>query len=238
LAQVITPHNISVTVEENQVIYAVIDNAWDEITQEELYKGEIISPEYAKDKAIEYILSNYPEAGGVPLPEFWAFEVLTTPGLIGASTQQFIGDGWEVNVSFPVVMEPDYDVKLRHTSDVSFTWKGKVNQSSNVEEEWMSLAPKFVSAEDARDLVVEYLIASEESLRDLELPSAWETEVLTPPNTVGYYSQKFTGNGWSVIVSNAVVWKPVYEIELEYSGEVSFNWAGTVDQDSVITENE
>ncbi|UCD45630.1 MAG: hypothetical protein JSV27_03855 [Candidatus Bathyarchaeota archaeon] len=57
-------------------------------------------------------------------------------------------------------------------------------------------------------------------------------------NTVGYYSQKFKGDGWSVIVSNAVVWKPVYEMEVEYSGEVSFNWAGTVDQHSVITENE
>ena len=237
LAQVITPHSISVTVEESLVIDAVIDNAWDEITQEELYKSEIITPEYAKDKAIEYILSNYPDVAGVPLPEFWTSEMLTTPGLIGVSTWQFVGEGWEVNVSFPVVMEPDYDVTVRHAGDVSFTWKGKVDKSSNVEEERTSLEPKFVSAQDARDLVVEYLIATEKHLMDSEPPMEWDTEVLQKPNVAGHISLRFTGDGWSVTVSNAVVQKPVYQIELEYIGEVSFSWTGTVDQDRLINED-
>ena len=238
LAQVITPHEIVITVVEGKVIRAVIDDRWDELNQREVVQSELLPPEFAMDLAIEYILENYPELGAIPIPEVWIFFDLTPEGLVGASTLQFIGDGWTVNVSYPVVMRPIYTVSIRYSGDVSFTWEGTVDQSGNVEETSMSLKPEILSAEDARDIAVAYLIENKEALKDLQAPSSWTVEVLTPPGLVGYFTQQFTDDGWTVNVSNPVVWKPTYEVEIEYKGEISFHWKGTVDQGGNVEESE
>jgi len=208
------------------------------LNQREVEKNELLPPELAKDLAIEYILENHPELGTITLPEFWAFEILTPAGLIGASTHQFIGDGWTVNVTFPVVMKPVYTISIRYSGDVSFTWEGTVDQDGNTEESSISLKPQILSPEEARDIALVYLIENKETLGDLKVPSSWTVEELTPPDLVGYFSQQFTSEGWTVNVSNPVVWKPTYEIEIEYKGDVSFRWEGTVDQGGNVEELE
>jgi hypothetical protein len=37
-----------------------------------------------------------------------------------------------------------------------------------------------------------------------------------------------------VEASWAVVWKPVYTVEISYGGEGGFHWKGTVDQDGNV----
>ncbi|MCW3991364.1 MAG: hypothetical protein NWE79_01535 [Candidatus Bathyarchaeota archaeon] len=241
LAQVVTPHEIAVIVEEGRVIRAVVDEVWDELNQREVAHTELLPPEFAKDLAIEYILKSHSELGTVPLPEVWAFEILTPEGLVCASTQQFVGDGWTVNVSFPVVMRPVYTISVRYSGNISFAWEGTVDQSGNIEETSISIEPtriepEILSPEDARDIAIAYLIEHKEELKDLQAPASWTVKELTPPGLVGYYSQQFTGGGWTVNVSNPVVWKPVYTVEIEYVGKVSFLWEGTVDQSGNIEE--
>ena len=238
LAQVITRHESVITVVEGGGIRAVIDGKWDELNQREIVKSELLPPEIVKDSAIEYILGRYAELGTITVPELWAFEILAPTGLIGASIQRFTGDGWTVNVTFPVVMEPVYTISIRYSGDVSFTWEGTVDQDGTVEESAMSIETRILSPEDARDLAVIYLIENKETLKDLEAPSSWTVKDLTPPNLVGYFSQQFTGGGWTVNVSNPVVWKPTYEVEIEYSGDVSFHWKGTIDQSANVEELE
>jgi len=234
LAQVITPHKIRVVVSEGRVMRAIIDDEWDEINQRDVVQSELLPPEYAKDLVIKYILENHPDLGAIPIPEVWAFDILTPEGLVGASIQQFIGDGWTVNVSFPVVARPVYKISILYSRDVSFKWKGTVDQSGNVEETSMSIKPEILLPEDARDLAVAYLIETKEELKDLKAPSSWTVKELTPPDLLGYSSKQFTSDGWTVNVSNPVVWKPTYEVEIEYTDEVSFHWKGTVDQDGAI----
>lgn len=241
LAQVITPHEIVITVVEGKVIKAVIDDKWDELNQHEV-QSELL-PKFAKDLAIKYIFENYPELGTIPTPEFWTIEILKPLGLIGSSIQQFTGDGWAVNVSYPVVMRPIYTISIQYSGDISFTWEGAVDQSGNVEEtsisvKPISVEPEILSPEDARDIAVAYLIENKETLKDLQAPSSWKVKELTPPDIVGYFSQQFTSEGWTVNVSNPVVWKPTYEVEIEYKGEVSFHWKGTVDQGVNVKESE
>jgi len=235
LAQVITAHEIRVVVSEGVVIRATVDETWDELNQRELAQSELLPPEYAKDLAIQYIILSHPELD-LELPEAWAFEVLTPEGLVGASTHQFTGGNWEVNVSYAVVMRPDYTVSIRYTGDVSFTWEGTVDQSSNVEETTSSLRPSILSQEYARDIAVSYLMDSVEQLQGLEAPSEWAVEDLTPEGLLGYSSVEFRADGWTVKVSNPVVWKPTYEVDVEYSGEFTLTWKGTVDQSGSVEE--
>ncbi len=238
LAQVITPHEIVITVVEEEAIRAVVDSKWDELNQREIVQSELLPPEIAKDLAIEYIVENYPELGTIKIPVVWDIEDLTRTGLLGASTLQFVGDGWTVNVTYPVVMKPVYTVSVRYSGDVGLTWEGTVGQDGNVEEISMSIELRILSQENARDIALAYLIENKEALMGLELPSSWTIKDLTPPDLVGYFSQQLKGGGWTVNISNPVVWKPTYEVEIEYDGEAIIHWKGTVDQSANVEELE
>jgi hypothetical protein len=106
-----------------------------------------------------------------------------------------------------------------------------VDQSSNVEETTTSLRPSILSQENARDIEVSYLMDSVEHLKGLETPYNWAVEDLTPEGFLGYTNVEFRAR---VKVSNPVVWKPTYEVEVEYSGEFTLTWKGTVDQSGSV----
>ena len=133
LAQVITPHEIRVVVEEDRVVRAIVDDKWDELEHREHVQGELLPPESARDAAIEYMLRTHEGLGGLRAPSSWESRDLT-PGLVGASNLQYIGDGWIVNVSYPVVLRPIYTVEIEYTGEVSIHWKGTVDQEGAVDE--------------------------------------------------------------------------------------------------------
>lgn len=224
LAQVITFHEIRVKIVEGWVVSAVIDDMWDELNQQE--EGRNDSPDQAKDLAVQYIIENYPELG-VELPSYWAFEIITPQGLIGSTLLRFTSEGWEVNVSFPVALKPVYRVSINYSGPVAFDWGGSVDSIGVVEEDHMRIGSVILTQEDARDIIVSYLV---ETYVSVDAPSGWTVEDLTPEGLVGYFTQKFRGGGWTVTVGNPVVWKPVFDVEVEYSGDTSFTWEGTVDQ--------
>lgn len=238
LAQVITPHQMGIIVEEGRVIEAVIDDRWDELNQHEIVESELLPPEFAKDLTIEYILENYPELGAIPTPEFWAIEILTPLGLIGSSIQQFTGGGWTVNVTYPMVMRPVYTISIRYSGDISFTWEGTVDQDRNVGEiEFRRVDITPEPPEFARDTAIDYILQTYEELGGLQVPSSWETRDLTP-GLVGASNLQYIGDGWTVNVSYPVVLKPRYTVEIEYVGDTSFTWKGTVDQSGSVDEQE
>ena len=224
LAQVITSHEIRVQIVEGWVVSAVIDGMWDELNQ--LEEGRDDSPDQAKDLAVQFIIENYPELG-VELPGYWAFEIITPQGLIGSTLLRFTGEGWEVNVSFPVVLKPVYRISIKYSGPVAFDWEGSVDSLGVVEEGHMRIGSVILTQEDARDIIVSYLVETHVSVN---APSGWTVEDLTPGGLVGYFTQKFRGGGWTVTVGNPVVWKPVFDVEVEYSGDTPFTWKGTVDQ--------
>jgi hypothetical protein len=93
---------------------------------------EILSPEQARDLAVEYVLANYPELEGVEEPTVWAMEDLTPEGLLGYSTFQYASGSWAVEVGFPVVWKPTYQVELTLDVEPVFTWTGTVAQDGTV----------------------------------------------------------------------------------------------------------
>ena len=235
LAQVVTPHIAWIKVVEGEVVSAVLDDTWDELNQREKAQSELIPPEQARDLVIQYILEKYDIT--VPVPEEWALAILTPEGLVGASTQQFAGGGWEINMSFPAVITPIYAVSVSYEGETSFTWEGTVDQLCNVMETSTSLRPEILMPEDARDIAVDYVIENIEAMKGVEAPSMWIAEETTPSGLVGFSSRRYFCDGWSVNVSNPVVWKPTYQVEIEYTGEFTCSWEGTVDQSGSIAEN-
>jgi len=94
----------------------------------------------------------------------------------------------------------------------------------------------ILTPERAVELAVEYAILTFRDLDGVSAPESWETEDLTPEGLVGASKRNFTGDDWTVEASWAVVWKPVYTIEINHSGEDGFHWKGTVDQDGNVVE--
>lgn len=89
--------------------------------------------EFARNTAIDYILQTHEELGALPVPSSWETQNLT-PGLFGASNLQYTADGWNITVSYPVVLEPTYTVDVDYTGEVSFQWTGTVSQNWTVAE--------------------------------------------------------------------------------------------------------
>ena len=92
----------------------------------------ILSPEEARDLAVEYILANYPEMEGFKAPAVWETEDLTPEGLLGHSTLQYTSGDWTVKVGYPVVWKPTYEVEITINGEPGFTWTGTVAQDGTV----------------------------------------------------------------------------------------------------------
>lgn len=91
--------------------------------------------------------------------------------------------------------------------------------------------------EFALERAIDYAIMNHEELKGLKVPASWKEENLTPEGLVGSNTIQYTGGGWTVTTKNAVVLRPTYSVEIEYEGEISFRWSGTVDQEGNIVEN-
>lgn len=93
-----------------------------------------------------------------------------------------------------------------------------------------------------RDAAIQYILANYPELNGLGDPSKirmpWHEESLTPEGWVGSNMVQYTKGEWTVKVSNAVVREPIYTVEVEYTGEISFQWKGTVDQDGNVAKME
>lgn len=92
--------------------------------------------------------------------------------------------------------------------------------------------------EFGRETAITYAIITHEELESLVLPSEWETKDLTPEGLLGASKLQYTTDGWTVIVSYPVVWKPTYTVEIDFEGEGGFHWKGTVDQVGTVIETE
>jgi hypothetical protein len=234
LAQVITPHNAKITIVEKEVMNAIIDGKWDMIKQKEKTQSELLPMEHVRNITIQYVLNNH--GLSISPPEEWESRSLTTPEIMGRTIHQYIGDNWVINISHPVVQKPIYTIIIIHQGNPSFTWQGTIDLDENIEEDYYNSIQEILLQENARDIAVSYIIESYEKFRDLKAPQKWTEEDLTPVNLVGYSTKRFTNNGWTVNVSNPVVWKPVYQVEIAYSRDFEFRWRGTVDQTGMIEE--
>ncbi len=134
LAQVITAHEVRIALSDSVIGSAIIDNSWDELIQRPVSVGMGISPEHAKDIAVQHVKDEYHELEKAPIPQEWAVSNLTPEGLVGTTTLEFSGAGWTVKVHYPVVLEPIYDIKVEYDNDADFIWEGQIDSEGNLLE--------------------------------------------------------------------------------------------------------
>ncbi len=132
LAQVITEHTAKITIVNQEVQSAIIDDTWDELNQRDKDSPEVLSLEEALDIIIMYLKENYDEAEALEMTDEWSVADLTPEGLLGSSTIEYSGDGWTITARYPVVWKPTYSFEVGHES--GFTWSGTVNQDGQVTE--------------------------------------------------------------------------------------------------------
>ena len=94
----------------------------------------------------------------------------------------------------------------------------------------------IISPETAVSTAVRYLLRTHDGLDEVAVVSSYDIEDLTPEGLVGSSTQRFTGAGWNITVSWMVVQFPVYNVEAEYVGTVSFLWEGMVDHTGEVEE--
>ena len=105
---------------------------------------------------------------------------------------------------------------------------------------WQNRGTKSVleGPEFGRNTAIDYILLYYHELGELEITTYWQMENVTPEGLVGLNEVHFKGGRWFVRVSNAVVYKPIYTVSLEYNSDVYFHWEGTVDQDGNVVELE
>ena len=132
-------------------------------------------------------------------------------------------------------------VITRHTARITVVSGGVVSVTlddvwDELNQEELYQPGEFVTPESAFDGVIRYLSRTHDELQGVAIPSSWETTDLTPEGHMGASKLQFSGAGWTVNVSWAVVLSPTYTIETVYIGEPSFTWSGTMDQAGAIME--
>ncbi len=91
---------------------------------------EIRDPAQARDVALAYLKAagdDVPEPGGD-----WIASDVTPPGLLGASTWEFIKEGWQVRVSYPIVLPENTIYTVTVMGLDGWYWQGTVDFSGKV----------------------------------------------------------------------------------------------------------
>jgi len=119
----------------NLVLLLIIVGAFSTVSVFAWHNANTIKPpEFARDTAINYILRNHEQLQNLQIPSSWEKLDLTPQGLLGLSKLQYIGGGWTVNVTYPVVWRPTYTVEIEYNNEIKAYWSGTVDQAGNVNE--------------------------------------------------------------------------------------------------------
>lgn len=90
-----------------------------------------VTPAWAKDKAIEYVQSMDLQARP-PADATWKEERITPEGLVGSETYRYAFEDWQIDVRYPVIPIPDYEVTMINLA-IHFYWEGTVRATGAVE---------------------------------------------------------------------------------------------------------
>ena len=102
-------------------------------------------PESARDAAIDFVIENHPELRSLRIPTSWETKDMNPDRIPGISKLRYIGPGWSVNVTNPVVLHPTYTIMIDCTVEEGFYWEGTVDQDGKVHEflyaRWHLISP-------------------------------------------------------------------------------------------------
>lgn len=233
-------HTIRITVHEGLVTRAIIDEVWDEVNQKILNSEEdrVASPESIRDYLVAYLIKIY--NFGYAAPVSWAAKDLTPQQTVGISVTRYTSGPWEVTVKYPVVLKPTYSVSISYSGSSPFTWEGTMGADGVVTAESTSLEQptdqqQIQGPVEARDTCLRYILLNHPDVK-AKPPTEWNVKNLVPDGILGATKIEYTGDGWDVVISGPVVWKPTYSVEVRYTGPGAFKWVGSLPQGGPVQE--
>jgi len=239
VASVVTDHVVTITVEDGAVVKAVVDSVWDELRQT-MAMHDDTTPMEAEEMAIEFVeRSPTFSFDGIP----GSIEVVDVVAAESYPVQYFITVAFECShagygdrtgqVLAQVITRHVMRITVSDDRVLSAVIDGQWDEVNQREKVVSELLPPDL----AKDIAVSYVIEHYEELSDVVAPAEWaEIHEGGLPALIGYTKRMYAAGDWNVHVGYAVVARPVYRVEIEYGGEPAFNWNGTVDQSSTVTE--
>jgi hypothetical protein len=76
--------------------------------------NEFLTPEQIRDAVMGFIETNHPETAQLMGELVWTGGREET-GLLGAETYNYESEGWKVTISYPVIVNPIYDVTVNYS---------------------------------------------------------------------------------------------------------------------------
>lgn len=105
--------------------------------------NEFLTPEQIRDAVMSYIEANHPETAQFMNELTWTGGREET-GLLGAETYNFESQGWAVTISYPVVLNPTYEVTADYSVPegtvsipYSVNWVGTWENSTVMEADFV-----------------------------------------------------------------------------------------------------
>jgi len=106
--------------------YLILNSSFNDLTREynELTRVQFTSEEI-RNAVMSYVRDNHPTTAGLIGDIVWIGGDITPSGLEGKTTYQYLGGGWNVTISWVVIAEPLFEVKMEYKNE-GITWTGSV----------------------------------------------------------------------------------------------------------------
>jgi hypothetical protein len=235
-ASVLIDHIVVILVSKGEVVSAVTDEVFNEMTGEMIETNSTLSE--AEELAI-YWLNN--------APTFRFDGIEGTMRIINSVILESYPEQYVITIAFKC-SHPGYgdrsdlilaQVITEHTAVVVVS-SGEV-QNAVIDGEWDELnkreriVSELLPPEEVINIAIEYLKENYPEASTLNLDDSWTINETTPEGLLGQSIIEYSGNGWKITVTNPVVWKPTYTVNIEKAA-TEFTWKGTVDQSGTVTE--
>ena len=236
-APVLTEHTVVILVSKGEVISAVTDDVFNEITGEMMETWD--NPLSEAEELAIYWLKN--------APTFRFDGIKGTMRIVDSVILESYPEQYVITITFECG-HPGYgdrsdmilaQVITEHTAVIVVS-SGEV-QSAVIDGEWDELnqrekiTSELLPPEEVINIVIEYLKEKYLAASTLCLDDSWAINETTPEGLLGQSIIEYSGNGWKITVTHPVVWKPTYTVNIEQPA-IGFTWKGTVDQSGTLNE--
>jgi len=203
-------------------------------TRNEGEKGDALhlSPEQVRDAVMSYIRVHHPETAALMQGIRWTGGDITPEGVVGGKTYQYIGDGWNVTISWPIIPKTTHEATAEYVSpagDLRVFWRGTVDETGTVREK---IKGSYQSVESVRDAVMDYIRKNHPDAAVFVKDLAWSGGRTTAPGIIGGETYVYTSGGWTVTISYTVYYDVTYKVTVENEQE-GIAWTGTVHEGTV-----
>lgn len=211
--------------------------------------------ELARDSAINYLATNYPETQNFTSNLSWSGGRQET-GSTGSETYVYTTNEWTVKLNCSAVPSPLYTVDANYTKgDVTLEWMGVCQNGTIVEQGYIVYSLSFETSPAKQALLdtFPYLLDNHnDTMQYLQDLFGWTGGRVAAPegfvgsetyryNGVGWNSTTMYPAGWTVSEQYPVVPNPIYNVNVTYtsphdsSGHIIVDWQGTW-QNGTVTE--